>query len=974
MHMHLAYINMRIIVVCATAISTWVPVAGGANLYVSTSGQHNAPFSTWLDAATNIQAAVDSALIGDTIWVTNGVYGGAGAVDALSDSVSRSTNVVLVTKAIRLQSVNGPGVTIIDGDNLYRGIQVSNANAIISGFTIKNCKPHGSRDGAGLHIGSGMAEHLIVVSNNAALVGGGIYAKLSSLSNIVVQFNVSSNDGGGIRIETSTIDSCIVTHNLARQAGGGIYAEGQCIIRNTVISDNQAWSSGGLFVGGCIVQNTTIARNVAIEHGGGITVGYDAALLNCIIWSNQAGLGPNWFSLGYGFSATRVVTRPLADFMDGFDLDPRFADQEAGNYQLSLDSPCIDAGVAQEWMTNAFDVIGNPRIEQQAVDIGAHENNHTNTIVAITGQKTSGIVGEALVLTSTLSLVSSGWTSNIWYTWDIDGNQVPEIFGDNLAVVSCIYTNFGLYVPIVTVSNSEGITVSATGSVIRISPANLYASTKGNNIPPYDSWENAATSIIAAINLAGCDSTVWVTNGTYNEGTTMRIKDRIAVRSVNGPELTQIELSFSNRIMQFDTDEAEICGFTLRGGRRIQGSGIAAPYPGNAILACNIRQCTNEAALKSSTPSSGIGVSPSAVLLCFNASISNSIITDTYGGVEMFGGLIVDSTVRSNTASGIITTRGGQIIRTEVSYNDVKYTYPGGILGYAAGAAVVDQCRVIGNLGSGISLGYIGPYTKVLNNIVAQNTAGGMDLRIGSPYIAHNTIVSNGGPGIKFYYTVGGAVVNNIIYGNDGDAIADDCPVSTCWYTNLNNFTDLPGLHNMAQGDFSLMSNSPCIDAGALTGVVSNSYDGTERPLDGDANGEAIPDIGACEYINSAADSDGDGLNDQQEVYYGTSLINTDTSGNGMTDWEAWIAGTDPLDSNSLFELRNTIGEGGETNIVLTWLSVSGRLYSVMASSNIVKSMVAVDTNILATPPQNSWTSPIYNSERAYFSLEVIRP
>jgi parallel beta-helix repeat protein len=60
------------------------------------------------------------------------------------------------------------------------------------------------------------------------------------------------------------------------------------------------------------------------------------------------------------------------------------------------------------------------------------------------------------------------------------------------------------------------------------------------------------------------------------------------------------------------------------------------------------------------------------------------------------------------------------------------------------------------------------------------------------------------------------------------------------------------------------------------------------------------------EIVSRTSDSDGDGLNDYEEIFtYGTDPANTDSDGDGYTDGEEVERSTDPLDANSIPEINN---------------------------------------------------------------------
>ena len=135
-----------------------VHVATAPIQYVAPSSLNPvAPFTSWATAATNIQDAVDAGFVGGTILVSNGVYLGNGRV------LVGSTNRLVVTKPMNLQSLNGPAATVIDGAGAMRCAHLANG-VVLSGFTLTN--------GTALGSGGGLwCESTSVVVSNCVLAG-----------------------------------------------------------------------------------------------------------------------------------------------------------------------------------------------------------------------------------------------------------------------------------------------------------------------------------------------------------------------------------------------------------------------------------------------------------------------------------------------------------------------------------------------------------------------------------------------------------------------------------------------------------------------------------------------------------------------------------------------------------------------------------------------------------------------------------
>lgn len=362
----------------------------GTDIYVSATGSHQFPYDSWAKGATNVHTAFSVAAGGCTIHIDDGTYA--------------TTNELVVTQDVTVQSRNGREATILernDAFGMFRILVLDHANAKAGGLTLKNGNSPGGGNysASGLRLLAGAVSNLTITGCNDGiplfLEGSGTLVKNCIVSNnpayaypvrvasgaVLEDSTIAGNSAietGGVRLYPgSTMRRCRVIDNTVHGQYGpaGVTVGGTC--QNTLIarnSHNRTQSPGGVTVNGGLLESCTIVSNSnAVASAAGSGVGRTSGTIrNCIIYGNAGSGGTNYVGV---VSAVSYSCAPeLSSGVQGnITSDPLFLDAAGGDYGLADNSPCRNTGTNIAWMVGAFDLAGNDRIENNTVEMGAFE-------------------------------------------------------------------------------------------------------------------------------------------------------------------------------------------------------------------------------------------------------------------------------------------------------------------------------------------------------------------------------------------------------------------------------------------------------------------------------------------------------------------------------------------------------------------------------------------------------------------------
>jgi hypothetical protein len=874
---------------------------------------------------TTIQAALDAAANYDIIQVADGTYGGPG-----------NKNLLFRGKPVVLCAASGPPNCVIDSGGSGRAILFNggeDARCVVLGLTIQG--GFNGDGGAGiLCVGSSPVVHGCLIRDNHTYhsEGAAVYAVSSGMA--MRQCTVISNSSHGsyrpafsATLGTNWIEDChfeanqLAVHNEAselfvtrsqflRNSRGAVAADqagsypdyryARTTLENCVflenrgqggtIEDNQSTFGGA--GGKLTVRNCTVVDNVwegTNPDGAGISFYIGAVEVhNSILWGNR----PNQIS-DTTYNTLVTVAHSLVEGgwpgAGNLDAPPGLVNE----YVLRPDSPCIDAGSASN--APPYDHEGEARWD---------DPDHTNVVSIVD-------IGADEFVDTDHDHMADSWERHTFGDLSRDGTADSDAVGGPDGVTDAEEFAAGTD-PDNADSDGDGLLDGAEVKTHGTSP--LDADTDGDGMPDGYEVQQALNPLDAVDAMHDPDWDGIANVYEYAHGT-----------HPHDPVETPDPTVYVDAAAPFGGDGSAAAPFN-KIGRALE---VPAAYT-IVQIADGLYQGFYNVPINAPTV---------PVMLTSTGDAANCIVDAGNSDAMTFGAgrdqrtLIAGLTIR---AGHVTCTESSPSFRDCV-FRDYDGSAQGGAL-YGSGAAPrLVRCTFFNNrtTSRGGAVCFREESRAILQRCVFKGNRAGIDggalyahasrVSLQNCLIADNRADGTGG-GIEGWMTLG--LTNCILWGNRPNQIdnSDTTSVSRCTIQG-----GWPGTGNLdadpqlAPG-FRLAPTSPCIDAGTASNAPATDIEG-EAPWDDPdhSNIVSIVDIGADEFVDTDGDdladrwehehygdlspdgttdndADGgpDGLTQAEEYLNGTDPQKADTDGDGLNDGDEVKAhGTDPLDADS---------------------------------------------------------------------------
>lgn len=250
--------------------------------------------------------------------------------------------------------------------------------------------------------------------------------------------------------------------------------------------------------------------------------------------------------------------------------------------------------------------------------------------------------------------------------------------------------------------------------------------------------------------------------------------------------------------------------------------------------------------------------------VCFQSAGNLNIINDSIACSQSIVATAGQVNVQLSTSHMIDTHSGNAVLNVSTSslVGGVPYTLNIGAGGgtvthtsFGAGQVHISTTGpltvsyvMMNNVGTAGGIVAAGATVTVKNTIIAGTTQTAIDPEVGGQFIIINSTIVNNTYGLNG--TSGTISLKNTILANTTNCYPG---AGFTLIDNGGNLESTPGCGTIPVGNpqlgrgFIPQAGSPVIDGGLNAGCLSDDFYGTIRPIDGDANGTVICDIGAVE-------------------------------------------------------------------------------------------------------------------------------
>ena len=641
----------------------------------------------------------------------------------------------------------------------------------------------------------------------------------------------------GIRIESTSkltlVEKCVISKN--KRTDGNQLAYSAPIIaaggtvRNCLIADNTSARASGVYAtGSARIVNCTIANNTcsASSDATQCAACYGSAnveFVNCLVTGNKGSTGV----------LTPTNTTSTAKFERLCTEEPTYRDASNGDYYVVFGSS-INAGINEDWMADATDIVGAKRILEGQADIGCYEfvpaglSCQIEPLTATRGAGTLPVRFRATVKGVDLE--------GLVYHWAFEKTEGYDLEGENLQEPEWTFGP-GRYAVRLHVTNAAGESADNSQDVeVFVAYGAVYVSTDSVPTEPYDTPAKAAADFdtLLALDLVGDGTEIRVCPGTYSLAATIEPACAVRIVSTDGPDVTTLRAASDGcQLVSLSKPGQVLAGLTLTGS--------------------SVR---------------GASVSEGTVTNCVFHAFSVDAADCIDGGAALHLGtraVVVDCLFRKNKF---------------IHY--AGYNRHGGVI-YAAGRDIaIERCAFTNNwFGTrnqgdqtmdhyGIAV-YLNGSGRIRNSLFAKNSTwngswdrgkadyrtigtialfGAGPIQVDNCTVADNLAEGSACSGIYCDDATDATIENTILHGNcKSTGEATDLRVSAAEPSNTKLVTNLvdtePKFRNRAKGDYRLRSTSPAWNAGTKEGWMEHATDliGAPRILQGTV------DIGCFETL-----------------------------------------------------------------------------------------------------------------------------